>query len=51
MDCPEGVEIPKNLAIYNSREQRLAEKNPMAQAILSVRMDKSVLLHAGARLP
>jgi len=30
MDCPSGVEIPKNIDIYNNYERALAEKNPMA---------------------
>jgi predicted aldo/keto reductase-like oxidoreductase len=33
MDCPEGVEIPKNLAIYNNYERMLEEKHPMAALI------------------
>ena len=30
MDCPSGVEIPKNLDIYNNHQRALVEKNPMA---------------------
>jgi predicted aldo/keto reductase-like oxidoreductase len=30
MDCPEGVEIPKNLAVYNNYQTALADKHPMA---------------------
>jgi predicted aldo/keto reductase-like oxidoreductase len=29
MDCPEGVEIPKNLAVYNNYQVALANKHPM----------------------
>ncbi|MDR1429119.1 MAG: aldo/keto reductase [Spirochaetaceae bacterium] len=30
MDCPSGVEIPKNLAVYNNYQIALANKHPMA---------------------
>jgi predicted aldo/keto reductase-like oxidoreductase len=30
MDCPQGVEIPKNLAVYNNYKTALANKHPMA---------------------
>jgi predicted aldo/keto reductase-like oxidoreductase len=30
MDCPQGVEIPKNLAVYNNYQTALANKHPMA---------------------
>ncbi|MDR0390144.1 MAG: aldo/keto reductase [Spirochaetaceae bacterium] len=30
MDCPGGVEIPKNLAVYNNYQVALANKHPMA---------------------
>jgi predicted aldo/keto reductase-like oxidoreductase len=30
MDCPEGVEIPKNLAVYNNYQIALSNKNPMS---------------------
>jgi predicted aldo/keto reductase-like oxidoreductase len=29
MDCPHGVEIPKNLAVYNNYQIALADKHPM----------------------
>jgi predicted aldo/keto reductase-like oxidoreductase len=29
MDCPEGVEIPKNLAVYNNYQVALSNKHPM----------------------
>jgi predicted aldo/keto reductase-like oxidoreductase len=28
MDCPEGVEIPKNLGVYNNYQVNLADKHP-----------------------
>jgi predicted aldo/keto reductase-like oxidoreductase len=36
MDCPAGVEIPKNLAVYNNHMRMAAEKNPMAAFLFSM---------------
>jgi len=36
MDCPSGVEIPKNLAIYNNYARKLAEKNPSAEFLFKL---------------
>jgi predicted aldo/keto reductase-like oxidoreductase len=33
MDCPEGVEIPKNLAVYNNYQTALAGKHPMGSSL------------------
>jgi predicted aldo/keto reductase-like oxidoreductase len=31
MDCPQGVEIPKNIGVYNNYQRALARGNPMAK--------------------
>ncbi|MDR1030702.1 MAG: aldo/keto reductase [Treponema sp.] len=31
MDCPQGVEIPKNLGVYNNYKRATAQSNPMAK--------------------
>ncbi|MDR3114614.1 MAG: aldo/keto reductase [Treponema sp.] len=31
MDCPQGVEIPKNLGIYNNYQRAISQANPMAK--------------------
>jgi predicted aldo/keto reductase-like oxidoreductase len=36
MDCPGGVEIPKNLAVYNNYQTALAEKHPMADFLFAM---------------
>jgi predicted aldo/keto reductase-like oxidoreductase len=36
MDCPAGVEIPKNLAVYNNYERMMAEKHPMAEFLFKM---------------
>jgi predicted aldo/keto reductase-like oxidoreductase len=36
MDCPEGVEIPKNLAVYNNYQVALANKHPMGSFLFEM---------------
>ncbi|MDR1410638.1 MAG: aldo/keto reductase [Spirochaetaceae bacterium] len=36
MDCPEGVEIPKNLAVYNNYQVALANKHPMGEFLFEM---------------
>jgi predicted aldo/keto reductase-like oxidoreductase len=36
MDCPSGVEIPKNLAVYNNYRTALANKHPMAKFLFEM---------------
>jgi predicted aldo/keto reductase-like oxidoreductase len=36
MDCPSGVEIPKNLAVYNNYQVALANKHPMANFLFQM---------------
>ncbi|MCL1893925.1 MAG: aldo/keto reductase [Holophagaceae bacterium] len=36
MDCPSGVEIPKNMDVYNNYERYLAEKNSMADFLFKM---------------
>ncbi|MDR1211917.1 MAG: aldo/keto reductase [Spirochaetaceae bacterium] len=36
MDCPSGVEIPKNIAVYNNYQIALANKHPMANFIFEM---------------
>jgi predicted aldo/keto reductase-like oxidoreductase len=31
MDCPQGVEIPKNFGVYNNYKRAIAQSNPMAE--------------------
>jgi predicted aldo/keto reductase-like oxidoreductase len=36
MDCPAGVEIPKNLAVYNNYQTSLANKHPMEKFLFEM---------------
>jgi predicted aldo/keto reductase-like oxidoreductase len=36
MDCPSGVEIPKNIAVYNNYRVALANKHPMTNFLFSM---------------
>jgi predicted aldo/keto reductase-like oxidoreductase len=36
MDCPQGVEIPKNLAVYNNYRTALADEHPMADFLFKM---------------
>jgi predicted aldo/keto reductase-like oxidoreductase len=36
MDCPSGVEIPKNLAVYNNYERMRSEKDQMADFLFKM---------------
>ncbi|MDR2350323.1 MAG: aldo/keto reductase [Deltaproteobacteria bacterium] len=39
MDCPEGVEIPRNLGVFNNYERLLSEKHPWAKMIFKMEYD------------
>ena len=39
MDCPSGVDIPKNLAVFNNYERMIFEKHPMANFIFKMEYD------------
>ncbi|MDR1985988.1 MAG: aldo/keto reductase [Treponema sp.] len=36
MDCPQGVEIPKNLGIYNNYQRAVSQSNPMANFLFEM---------------
>jgi predicted aldo/keto reductase-like oxidoreductase len=36
MDCPQGVEIPKNLGIYNNYQRAISQANPMANFLFEM---------------
>ncbi|MDR0452786.1 MAG: aldo/keto reductase [Treponema sp.] len=36
MDCPEGVEIPKNLAVYNNYQVALSDHHPMGSFLFEM---------------
>jgi predicted aldo/keto reductase-like oxidoreductase len=36
MDCPQGVEIPKNLGIYNNYQRAISQSNPMANFLFEM---------------
>ncbi|MDR2910271.1 MAG: aldo/keto reductase [Bacteroidales bacterium] len=45
MNCPEGVDIPKNLAVYNNYTRNLHEKHPMCKFLFD--MEYGLLKAAG----